>query len=65
VPVVRFGHDLAPEANDPQALAFARNVLALPCHQELSDAELAWIIERARAACEAAIGTEAGTRGDI
>lgn len=65
VPVVRFGHDLAPEANDPQALAFARNVLALPCHQELSDAELTWIIERARAACEAGIGTDAGTRGDI
>ena len=65
VPVVRFGHDLAPEANDPQALAFARNVLALPCHQELSDAELTWIIERSRAACEAGIGTEAGTRGDI
>jgi len=64
VPVVRFGHDLAPEANDPQALAFARNVLALPCHQELSDAELTWIIERSRAACEAGIGTEAGTRGD-
>lgn len=52
VPVVRFGRELAPEVADPQALGLARDVLALPCHQELSARELAWIVERVRAAVQ-------------
>ena len=50
VPVVRFGRELAPEVSDPQALDLARKVLALPCHQELTRRELAWIAGQVRAA---------------
>ena len=53
VPVVRFGRPLAPAVDAalcPHGAAFSERVLALPCHQELSETELAWIIERVRAA---------------
>ncbi|WP_312513439.1 DegT/DnrJ/EryC1/StrS family aminotransferase [Massilia sp.] len=53
VPVVRFGRPLAPQVNAalcPHGVAFSERVLALPCHQELSESELDWIIERVRAA---------------
>jgi len=53
VPVVRFGRPLAPQVDAAlcaNGAAFSERVLALPCHQELSEAELGWIVERVRAA---------------
>jgi perosamine synthetase len=52
VPVVRFGHalDAGVDAHAcADSVALSRRVLAFPCHQELSDAELAWMIGRIRA----------------
>jgi perosamine synthetase len=56
VPVIRFGRPLAPQVDAAlcaHGAAFSERVLALPCHQELSDAELSWIIARVRAAATA------------
>jgi dTDP-4-amino-4,6-dideoxygalactose transaminase len=53
VPVVRFGHALAPEldaAAGAEAIALSQHVLGIPCHQELEPAELDWIIAQVRAA---------------
>lgn len=55
VPVVRFGRPLAPQVDAalcPHGAAFSERVMALPCHQELHQGELAWIAERVRAALE-------------
>nr|WP_314542807.1 DegT/DnrJ/EryC1/StrS family aminotransferase [uncultured Massilia sp.] len=51
VPVVRFGHalDAGVDAHAcADSVALSQRVLAFPCHQELSDAELAWMIARIR-----------------
>lgn len=50
VPLVRFGEGVATCAN---SLTLARQLLSLPCHQELREDELAWIVERLRAALRA------------
>lgn len=53
VPVVRFADTLWPGVDASvcaNSVRLSRQVLALPCHQELRPAELAWIIERVRAA---------------
>lgn len=56
VPVVRFGHALAPEVDPARcadAVALSQRVLAIPCHQELGDAELDAIVARVREAVTA------------
>lgn len=53
VPVVRFGHPLWPGVDDticPVSADLSRRVLALPCHQELKEDELAWLIDAVRRA---------------
>ncbi len=40
---------------DPQSARYATEIFQLPCHQELTDADLEWIIERVRAAFAAAL----------
>jgi len=55
-PVIRFGRPLAPPVDAAlcaHGAAFSERVLALPCHQELSDAEISWIIARVREAATA------------
>jgi perosamine synthetase len=39
---------------DPQSARYATEIFQLPCHQELTDDELSWIIERVKAAFDAA-----------
>jgi dTDP-4-amino-4,6-dideoxygalactose transaminase len=39
---------------DPQSARYATEIFQLPCHQELTDDDLNWIIERVKAAFEAA-----------
>ncbi len=53
VPVVRFGHPLWPGVDDtvcPVSADLSRRVLALPCHQELRETELAWLIDAVKKA---------------
>ena len=53
VPVVRFGHPLwqgVDEHTCPVSADLSRRVLALPCHQELREDELAWLIDSVRKA---------------
>ena len=53
VPVVRFASTLWPGVDAqtcPNSVALSRKVLALPCHQELRDDELAWIAAQLRKA---------------
>lgn len=53
VPVVRFGEFLWPEVDASvcaNSVTLSRQVLQLPCHQELRPAELAWMIEQVRSA---------------
>jgi dTDP-4-amino-4,6-dideoxygalactose transaminase len=53
VPVVRFGHPLwdgVDESVCANSAELSRRVLSLPCHQELRERELAWIIDSVRAA---------------
>ncbi|KQQ87034.1 aminotransferase class I/II-fold pyridoxal phosphate-dependent enzyme [Massilia sp. Leaf139] len=56
VPLTRFGTPFWPGV-DAQTCAnsamLARRVLALPCHQELTEREIAWLIEQLRAAATA------------
>lgn len=55
VPILRFGEYLAPEmAHDTCAVTaeLSRSLLQFPCHQELSEDELEWMIARiARTLC--------------
>jgi dTDP-4-amino-4,6-dideoxygalactose transaminase len=47
VPLMRFGHPLWPGVDGSvctHSTRLARHVLSFPCHQELSEAELAWMI---------------------
>lgn len=53
VPLTRFGHPLwAGMAADtcPNAAMLSRRVLSLPCHQELRDSEVDWLVEAVRKA---------------
>ncbi len=40
---------------DPQSARYATEIFQLPCHQELTDGDLDWIIERVHAAFAAAV----------
>jgi dTDP-4-amino-4,6-dideoxygalactose transaminase len=46
---------------DPQAARFATEIFQLPCHQELTDDEMSWIIDRVRAAFAAGGGPSIAT----
>ena len=55
VPVVRFAQQRWPgvdAASCPESAMLARCVLALPCHQELREDELAWMAQQLRAALQ-------------
>ena len=53
VPIIRFAEYLWPGVDAsvcPHSMALSRHVLQFPCHQELLDAELAWMIDKITAA---------------
>lgn len=53
VPIIRFGEALWPGVNEsicPISVEFSRKVFQFPCHQELSQAELEWMIDTIRRA---------------
>ena len=53
VPMVRFGATLWPGVDDrvcANSMALGRQLIAFPCHQELREAELAWMIGAIRSA---------------
>ena len=56
VPVIRFGEYLWPSVDRSvcaNSVALSRHVLQFPCHQELSAAELAWMIAHIYSAAQA------------
>ena len=60
VPIIRFGEVLWPGVDDsvcPISVELSRKVFQFPCHQELDDAELEWMIEIIRGALSAANGS--------
>lgn len=51
VPIIRFGETLWPGVNEstcPISVEFSRKVFQFPCHQELNNAELEWMIDTIR-----------------
>jgi dTDP-4-amino-4,6-dideoxygalactose transaminase len=51
VPVIRFGEFLWPGVDASvcaNSVALSRSVLQLPCHQEMRDSEMAWMIDKVR-----------------
>jgi dTDP-4-amino-4,6-dideoxygalactose transaminase len=53
VPIIRFAEYLWPGVDASvcaDSVALSRHVLQFPCHQELQDAELAWMIDQIKAA---------------
>jgi perosamine synthetase len=51
VPIIRFGETLWPgvsESTCPNSAEFSRKVFQFPCHQELNQAELEWMIDTIR-----------------
>ncbi|MGO4381883.1 aminotransferase class I/II-fold pyridoxal phosphate-dependent enzyme [Pseudoduganella sp. RAF53_2] len=51
VPVIRFGEFLWPGVDAavcPNSVNLSRSVLQLPCHQEMREGEMAWMIEKVR-----------------
>jgi hypothetical protein len=53
VPIIRFGEYLwkgMDPGTCPASLELSRRVFQFPCHQELEDAELDWMIAEVRAA---------------
>lgn len=50
VPIVRFGEFLWEGVEDPVALEYSRKVLQFPCHQEMTRAEIDWIVAEVREA---------------
>lgn len=56
VPLFRWEHLWNDEAalTDPLSARYATEIFQLPCHQELTDADLDWIVERVQAAFAAA-----------
>ena len=56
VPMVRFGATLWPGVDDrvcANSMALGRQLIAFPCHQELRESELAWMIGAIRSALDA------------
>jgi dTDP-4-amino-4,6-dideoxygalactose transaminase len=56
VPMVRFGATLWPGVDDnvcANSIELGRRLIAFPCHQELSDTELAWMSATIRSALDA------------
>lgn len=56
VPLFRWEHLWDDEVTsiDPRSARYATEIFQLPCHQDLTDADVAWIIDRVRAAFRAA-----------
>jgi len=57
VPIIRFGEFLDPQVTPelcPVSIDYAEHLLQFPCHQELSEAEAAWIRGRLIAALDQA-----------
>ena len=56
VPLFRWEHLWNEDAAliDPRSARYATEIFQLPCHQELTDDDLAWIIERVQSAFIAA-----------
>jgi len=64
VPIWRFGEFLDPEVTEqtcPISYDYSKSILQFPCHQEMWEQEISWIIERIQAAC-AATNTETENR---
>jgi perosamine synthetase len=62
VPMVRFGATLWPGVDAgicANSIELGRRLIAFPCHQELSDAELAWMSAAIRKALEASVAVPA------
>jgi perosamine synthetase len=54
MPMQRFGQFLWPDANKtlcPVSESYSRNVIQIPCHQELTESDLNWMMETLRRAC--------------
>lgn len=65
VPIIRFAEYLWPGVDAsvcPHSVALSRHVLQFPCHQELGEAELAWMIDKITAALLAAPKSAPGSR---
>jgi hypothetical protein len=59
VPVIRFGEYLWPGVDATvceHSVDLSRRVLQFPCHQELRDGEIDWMIAQVRAATNANAG---------
>jgi dTDP-4-amino-4,6-dideoxygalactose transaminase len=56
VPLFRWEHLWNDQAarTDPLSARYATEIFQLPCHQELTDDDLAWIVERVQTAFIAA-----------
>lgn len=48
VPVIRFAESLWPGVDCPASAELSRRVFAFPCHQELTDAEMRWLVATIR-----------------
>lgn len=56
IPVIRFAETLWPGVDAtvcPVSARLSRSVVAFPCHQELTDAELAWMVTSIRSVVQA------------
>jgi dTDP-4-amino-4,6-dideoxygalactose transaminase len=54
MPMQRFGQFLWPDtdkASCPVSEGYSRNVIQIPCHQELTESDLNWMVETLRRAC--------------
>lgn len=54
MPMQRFGQFLWPDSNKtpcPVSESYSRNVIQIPCHQELTEGDLNWMVETLRRAC--------------
>ena len=51
IPMLRFGQFLWPTVDEnvcPISVAFSRQLVQIPCHQDLSDGDIDWIVEQVR-----------------
>lgn len=51
IPMLRFGQFLWPTVDNnvcPTSVAFSRHLVQFPCHQDLSDGEIDWIVDQVR-----------------
>ncbi len=54
MPMQRFGQFLWPDANKtpcPVSESYSRNVIQIPCHQELTEDDLNWMVETLKRTC--------------